>query len=81
MRIEATLLATAVCLGGCASGSDVPAQGLAYDAPEVTTGSNIPSRQRRVASSPEEIERARQEAEAIRANQVRSKSPKGGATP
>jgi hypothetical protein len=81
MRSALVVLTIAAELSGCASGPDVPPQAQAYEAPEVPTGSNIPTRQRRVASTPEETERARLEAEAIRASQVRMKSPKAGATP
>lgn len=61
-------------LVGCASGSGSDARGDTYEGREAATGSNIPSRERRAATTPEERERARADAEALRNGQPRPES-------
>lgn len=57
------------CVAGCAADAGAPTQAEAYEANEPRTGSNIPSREKRLPSTPEERERARAQAEAIRNSQ------------
>lgn len=63
-------------LGGCAGGAGTSTPGEAYEANEARTGSNIPSREKRAPATPEERERARAQAEAIRDSQIRSGTPR-----
>ncbi len=65
-----------VVLAGCAAGAGTETQGEAYEANEPRTGSNIPSREKRAPTTPEERERARAEAEAIRDSQNRAGMPR-----
>lgn len=62
-------MAVAAVLVGCAAGPGTEGQGEAYGASEPRTGSNIVSREKRAATTPEERDRARVQAEAIRASQ------------
>jgi hypothetical protein len=68
------VVVSAVGLVGCAAGAGSAAPGEAYEAREAATGSNIPSRERRAPTTPEERERARADAEAFRNGQPRPES-------
>jgi Spy/CpxP family protein refolding chaperone len=76
IKVLAALAAFA--LSACAAPVDPNATGksVAYEEREAATGSNIPSRQRRAAMTPEEREKARAEVEAIRDSQQRATPPR-----
>lgn len=81
MRTAFLAVLFATGLGGCAGGSEPAAPGASYEPREARTGSNIPSRDRRAPTTPEDRERARAEAEAIRDSQIRTNSPKSNGQP
>jgi hypothetical protein len=59
-------------MGACATAEGDSAAGAeVYEERDMSIGSNIPSRQRRAANTPQEQERIRAEVEAIRASQPR----------
>ena len=72
------MVLVAVGLAGCVAGagSGAVAQGEVYEPREAGIGSNIPVREKRAAATPEERERARIEAEAIRDSQNRANMPR-----
>ena len=70
-----------VVLAGCATSAGTQTLGDAYEANEPRTGSNIPSREKRLPSTPEERERARAQAEAIRDSQNPAGMPRPEAMP
>lgn len=68
-------------LAGCAAPGESSTPAEVYEPRETGIGSNIPSRQRRPAATPEERERARAEAEAMRNNSMRTGLPRSVGTP
>jgi hypothetical protein len=76
----ATMLVVATMVG-CAGSPGIEGQGETYEANEPRTGSNIVSREKRAAATPEERDRARAQAEAIRASQNPAGMPRPEAMP
>jgi hypothetical protein len=74
-------IAMVAMLVGCAAAPGTEGQGQTYEASEPRTGSNIVSREKRAPTTPEERDRARAQAEAIRASQNPAGMPRPEAMP